>query len=403
MKPARAAIRWDLWLPGAGLLVAGMLVVLAATTARAQRDRHTVALEGRLLRLAHRLEERLRDEGPAAADAALAEELDANAALVEGLALLGPGGDVETEVGSGAAARALEVELFLGRSWRFGSRGRLPPGPPGRHGGRRILRLQPTAQALARPLSDLLLLPVVLAAALILVALSVLGGVLLIRQQQEVERRAARQRLEGLARAGAGLAHQLRNPLATIKGSCQLLLESAAAGNVKRLEAVLAQTERMERLVGHLLDYARPPQPEPQAVALRSVLEELTELDPRVAVEIADDLAARVDPEHLQQILANLVENALQAGPPTNAVEVRAAATARAVELTIADRGPGPEGEPEHLFEPYVTSRADGTGLGLPIARALAQANGGELELRPRPGGGMLALLTLPAAETRGA
>ncbi len=395
-------MRWDLWLPGAGLLVAGMLVVLAATTARAQRARHAVALEGRLLRLAHRLEETLRDEGPAAAAGALAEELAANAALVEGLALLGPAGDVETEVGSGSAAEPIEVELFLGRAWRF-SRGRQPGGPPGRHGGRRILRLQSTVQALERPLSERLLLPVVVAAALILVALSVLGGVLLSRQQQEVERRAARRRLEGLARAGAGLAHQLRNPLATIKGSCQLLLESAAAGSEKRLEAVLAQTERMERLVGHLLDYARPPQPEPQAVELRSAIEELMELDRRVAVEIDEDLVARVDPEHLQQILANLVENALQAGPPGSAVEIRAATTARAVELTVADRGPGPDGDPELLFEPYVTSRADGTGLGLPIARALAQANGGELELRPRPGGGMLALLTLPAAETRGA
>jgi len=239
MKPARAVMRWDLWLPGAGLLVAGMLVVLAVTTERAQRDRHAVALEGRLLRLAHRLEETLRDEGPEAAAAALAEELDANAALIEGLALLGPDDEVETEVGSPTAAQAIEVELFLGRGWRI-RRGWQRGATPGRRGGQRALRLQPTAAARARPLSERLLLPVVVGAALILVALSVLGGVLLIRQQQEVERRAARQRLEGLARAGAGLAHQLRNPLATIKGSCQLLLESAPAGSVKRLEAVLA-------------------------------------------------------------------------------------------------------------------------------------------------------------------
>lgn len=378
--------RPDVWLPVAGMVVASGLIVLGAAAARAAADRHALALEGRTLRLAQRVERELREGGPEAAEEVLGRRL-ASGDLAAGLALLDFAGNSLVEVGELPADGARDVELHLGRAWHLGS---LP--------GRRVLRIAVAPAALGRAASERLLLPVTVFSGLLLAALAALGGRLLARQQREQRNVATRRRLEGLARAGAGLAHQLRTPLATIKGSCQLLLEDEpAGGGRKRLEAAVSQAQRMETMLQQLLDYARPPDAEPAVVDLEAAARELVAFDAeRVRSRVAG-LEARVDPEHLREILSNLVDNALRASE--NGVEIDAQADGRFVELRVTDRGPGPGDDPESLFEPYVTRRADGTGLGLPIARALAEANGGRLDLVARPGGGTAANLRLPRAE----
>ncbi|HSM50903.1 MAG TPA: ATP-binding protein, partial [Thermoanaerobaculia bacterium] len=238
-------------------------------------------------------------------------------------------------------------------------------------------------------------LPVAAVAAAALVALALLAGRLLDRQARAIRLAAERERLEGLARAGAGLAHQLRNPLATIRGSAQLLLESCSGAEAARLGAIVSESDRLGRLVDELLDYARPPQPQPQRIDL-AVFRPERDLA-RVDWQVAGGLAAHADPEHLRLILDNLLDNALEADP--GEIEVRGRARRDGVEIAVLDRGPGPGPEPEQLFEPYVTGKASGTGLGLPLARSLAAANGGSLRLAPRAGGGTEALLRLPAAE----
>ncbi|MCP3956923.1 MAG: HAMP domain-containing histidine kinase [bacterium] len=397
---ARPTRRWDLWLTAAGLAVAVALITLAAAADRAFGERHALALEGRILGLAHRVENQLRETGPAGAEEILARALrEETSGLVVRLALEGSEGTQlevgETEPGTAVAVR--DVDLYLGRVWRMST----PGAGMGGHPGRRVLRITADPSALAQPTTERLLLPATALVGGVLIALSLLGGRLLTRRELAEAGAAQRRKLEGLARAGAGLAHQLRTPLATIKGSCQLLLEgtSGDAGE-RRLRVALEQSERMERLLGQLLDYARPPEPEPAAVDLAAVARELEVRDPRVAADLAAGLAARVDPEHLRQILDNLVANALAVSPDDSTVEIGAAARDRSLDLRIGDRGPGPGNDPESLFEPYVTRRADGTGLGLPIARALAEANDGTLILTPRAGGGTDAVLSLPRAET---
>jgi signal transduction histidine kinase len=238
-------------------------------------------------------------------------------------------------------------------------------------------------------------LPVAAVAAAALVALALLAGRLLDRQARAIRIAAERERLEGLARAGAGLAHQLRNPLATIRGSAQLLLESCSGAEAARLGAIVSESDRLGRLVDELLDYARPPQPQPQPIDLATFRPERDLA--RVDWQVAEGLAAHADPEHLRLILDNLLDNALEADP--GRIEVGARARRDGVEIAVLDRGPGPGPDPEQLFEPYVTGKASGTGLGLPLARSLAAANGGSLRLVPRAGGGTEALLWLPAAE----
>ncbi len=394
--------RPDVWLPVAGMVVASVLIVLGAAAARAARERHALALEGRVLRLAQQVERELRDGGPAAAEEVLGRRLAGEAGQAAGFALLDLAGNLLLQVGELPAEGAQDVELHLGRVWHQGQ--------GARHGGagygdtmpgRRILRIAIDPAALGQAPSERLLMPVTVFSGLLLAALSVLGGRLLVRQQREQQNAATQRRLEGLARAGAGLAHQLRTPLATIKGSCQLLLEGETDTRDRRLEAVVSQTERMETMLRQLLDYARPPDAEPAVVDLEAMARELVELDPRqVRPRIATGLAARVDPEHLRGILGNLVDNALRASEQT--VEVAAEARGRFVEIRVSDRGPGPGDDPESLFEPYVTRSADGTGLGLPIARSLAEANGGRLDLEARPGGGTSAVLQLPRQEPAG-
>jgi signal transduction histidine kinase len=433
------ALRWDLVLPLAALAVAAALVVLGAATLSARSERRALALEGRLVRAAHRVEVALREATPEESEAILARQVEDSGGLLRGLALSAPDGRVLAEVGSRGPTPAggadepagpgglaepgsLEVDLFLGPGWhgRAAEGGGRGPGSrtrgPGMGRGRRVLHLVPSAAALRPPWSERLLLPVVGIAATALVVLSLLGGRLLVRRQREIVLEAERHRLEGLARAGAGLAHQLRTPLATIKGTSQLLLEEdeeADHDRTDRIRRMVTQAERMERLLGDLLDYARPPGAEPRSVAVAGIAREVAALDRRVEVQVDPGLAVVADPEHLRQILANLVENALSAGaprphgpddpagPPPAPVEITARPgrpAGTAVEIAVADRGPGPGGDPERLFEPYVTSRPDGTGLGLPIARALARANGGEVTLAARPGGGTVATLRLPPA-----
>ena len=233
-----------------------------------------------------------------------------------------------------------------------------------------------------------------------LLGLATLGGRLLVRQRIAAEDEARRRRLEALGQAGAGLAHQLRNPLATVKGSCQLVREEVPEGWVRtRLDAAVAESARMERLLGRLLDFARPPEPQVEPVAVLELLTEAALRDPRLRVKAgAPGPTALVDPEHLHEVLANLVDNALAAAPAGEPVELDASSRGGEVTVVVADRGPGPGDDPESLFQPYLSRRADGTGLGLPIARSFAEANGGRLHLRARPGGGCEAVLTLPAA-----
>lgn len=389
--------RWDLWLTAAGVAAAILLVSLAAAADSAFEDRHALAIEGHLLGLAHELEVKLRQTGPSVArqtlEMALAEE--ETSGLVTGLWLEGSAG-IEVGVGASssgdAAFHTRPVELFLGRRWH--PSGEKPTG--GEHPGARHLLVVTDPAVAAQPSIERMLLPATTVTGVVMVALALLGGRLLMRREREERSRVERRRLEAMARAGAGLAHQLRTPLATIKGSCQLVLEGSAAPSGRRFDVVLEQIQHMDRLLGQLLDYARPPDPEPTAVVLRDAASEAAAIDPRVTVAVPADLIARVDPEHLMEILENLVENALEAAPQ-GAVEIGGKGQGpRRVMLTVGDRGPGPGDDPEVLFEPYVTHSADGTGLGLPIARALAEVNDGELELTRRPGGGTLAILTLP-------
>jgi signal transduction histidine kinase len=379
----------------AGLLaLAVVAVALVAAGALAERDE--AVRRGVLLELGHELEASLREQGPDAGAAALGSFVKEHLADVKGAEVVGPHG-VLFHAGE-VEASAVEMPLALGRDWRFAVGGPGFGGGAGRgHGMPLRARIQPAAAlGSAGTLATVVLAGSVVTAAA-LVAFAVFGVRGLAQRQALAVAQAEGERLEALALAGAGLAHRVRNPLAAIKGTAQLLAEQGDEGCARRAGRILEAGERIDALLSRLLDFARPPEAHAEEVNLGELAGRVASAVPgSVRVEAAPGIAAWADAEHVQSILEELLANA-RAFDPEGVLEVEARREGGRGVVEVRDRGPGLGIEAERAFLPYVTGRPAGTGLGLPIVRALARANRGDVTLAPRPGGGCVARLELPA------
>jgi K+-sensing histidine kinase KdpD len=228
--------------------------------------------------------------------------------------------------------------------------------------------------------------------------------------------RAAAVRAESEALRGtllSSVSHDLRTPLAAITGAATTLRDQAVDEATRRelVETVCEEAERMERLVVNLLDMTRlasgtvaarrewVPVDELVGAALARVEPRLARHRVRTDVSGATALAS-VDPVLVEQLLVNLLENAARHTPPGTEVLVRAATDAGGTEIEVADGGPGvPPGDEERVFERFHRggrATGQGAGLGLAIARAIAEVHGGSLRAAARPGGGASFLLRLP-------
>ncbi|CAH2599753.1 Histidine kinase [Rhodovastum atsumiense] len=222
------------------------------------------------------------------------------------------------------------------------------------------------------------------------------------RSEELAARVALSERLAALGRVAAGVAHEIRNPIAAMR----LKAENALAGDEARrraaLEAILAQIARLDRLIGELLAMTQRRTPAPEAVDLPGFLAACAADHPRVAAMAPAGTRAVLDPALTRRALDSLLANARQLSPAGATVRLHGEVSGRMTRITVADDGPGvPAALRATLFEPFVTGRADGTGLGLAIARELAEAQGGTLLLAD-PGGegrGATFLLELPAPE----
>ena len=207
------------------------------------------------------------------------------------------------------------------------------------------------------------------------------------------------------------LAHELKNPLANVKGLAVLAAREAQGRVVERLEVLQAEVGRMEEILQGFLAFSRPLSPVSQeAVELKGLCESIVSLHEGMAYTRGVPLAAvapaevqvTCDPRKVKQILINLVQNALDASPVGAEVELAVLpAGDGGARVEVRDRGPGIAPEVRaHLFELGATTKTQGTGLGLALARGLARQHGGELTLEDREGGGSTAVLVLPAKGT---
>lgn len=242
---------------------------------------------------------------------------------------------------------------------------------------------------------------------------------LVLENIRTVEKMKEQHRLAALGTMAAGLAHEIRNPLAGIKGAAQLLHSERDPALVRDfLDVIVGETDRLNRVVSQFLDYARPFELRTAPTALAPLVQSTVdlvrraELPPSLRIECSLDPElpqAEVDPDMIRQVLLNLVQNAVQMQPQGGRVAIstrsgrlrnRQGQALPAVELQVTDDGPGvaPQ-DMDKLFIPFFTTRSDGNGLGLALCRRLVEAHEGEIHVRSPPGQGATFLVRLPVQQ----
>jgi two-component system sensor histidine kinase PilS (NtrC family) len=233
-----------------------------------------------------------------------------------------------------------------------------------------------------------------------------------IRAMEETSRR--QERLSAVGRVAAGIAHEIRNPLAAMRGSIQVLRSELPADAPERelMDIVLSESDRLNRIITDFLTYARPRKFSLAECDLREPLRETFALL-RHSPELLDGhkleedlpeepLLALADAEGIRQVFWNLTRNALKAMPDggTLSAEMRRTAPG-SVRITFKDTGRGMSpAQVERLFEPFSSSTTGGTGLGLSIVYQIIRDHGGTINVRSREGHGTTITIELPAKQS---
>jgi len=224
--------------------------------------------------------------------------------------------------------------------------------------------------------------------------------------QQNVEQLKKSERLTAAGELSASLAHEIRNPLASISGAAGILSRGQASLQSQQecLEIMTKESQRLNKLLTNFLRFARPQLPRVQEIAAGDLLRSVALLAQHAATESgvslaseSDDALLRCDPEQIKQLLLNLLLNAIQASPEAGTVTVRGRLrTARdgGYRIEVSDEGEGISSEAtDRIFEPFFTTKPTGTGLGLAIASTIASQHNAVLTCtRNQPKGTLFAL-----------
>ncbi len=217
-------------------------------------------------------------------------------------------------------------------------------------------------------------------------------------------------RLSSIGEIAAGLAHEIRNPLAGVKGALEIITSRAATGSPESEFGTLAAREiaRLDDLISEFLTYARPHDPERRDVDMFDVLDRVVSLISAeaerhgVAIEVNRTHVPHVlvDSEQMAQVFFNIVLNAVQVTPPGGRVQITVTADSQTLTIDVLDQGPGIK--PEHLakvFEPFFSTKKAGTGLGLSVSQRIVQSHHGRIDIiQPDRGTLVRVLLPLDAA-----
>jgi len=226
-------------------------------------------------------------------------------------------------------------------------------------------------------------------------------------REMEMRMRQA-DRLATVGRMAANIAHEIRNPLASLTGAIEVLTSPLTADDAReRLSQIVArESERLNHIIKNFLEYARPAPLSIAAFDVAVAAEEVLLLlehraspgSLKVIREFAPSIPWPVDAQQFRQILWNLCLNAVEAMPDGGELRVAAAVRAGTLEVAVSDTGDGiGAGDLAHVFEPFFSTKPEGTGLGLALVHRIVQEHGGEIDVRSAPGLGTTFTLTLPA------
>ena len=213
---------------------------------------------------------------------------------------------------------------------------------------------------------------------------------------------AQHRHLAALGQMSAVMAHEIKNPLAALKGHAQLLARQVAEAERPRAERVVGEAERLETLVYSLLDFARTAALDRRDADPRRILQDAAEQTVPERVRVVTDRGPErwsLDATRMRQVLVNLLDNALKASPADAKVEAEVRRDADDLVFVVRDRGPGiPPEQLDQVFEPFFTTRTKGSGLGLAIVRRITRLHGGTVSVVNRPGGGAEFTVAIPDA-----
>jgi len=238
------------------------------------------------------------------------------------------------------------------------------------------------------------------------------GKVLLMRDLSRIKDLQARlreqEKLAAIGHLASGVAHEIRNPLSSIKGYAVYFRSRFPEGSAEERSAgtMIREVDRLNHVVTELLEYSRPIHIQPRPTELGDLIrrslglieQDLSGNGVETRLDLGpEDLEAHLDPDRFRQVLLNLFLNAVQAMPQGGDLEVAVNADRdRELRIEVRDTGPGiPEDNLDSVFNPYFTSKGSGTGLGLAIARKIVEAHDGAIRAENRPEGGAVFIISL--------
>jgi two-component system sensor histidine kinase HydH len=234
-----------------------------------------------------------------------------------------------------------------------------------------------------------------------------------LKLQQNIEHLKKTERLTAAGQLSASLAHEIRNPLASISGAAGILARGQASSDVRAecLEILTRESQRLNKLLTNFLDFARPRLPRLQKAEPIEIIQSVATLAQHVAnrkgilLEVeahGNTQEIDCDPEQIKQLLLNLVLNSIDATPGEGTIRISARFDDDILCVDVCDRGQGIAPlDKEQVFDPFFTTKKDGTGLGLAIASNIAAQHGGVLSCMPNDERGTIFRLEIPSVQRR--
>jgi two-component system sensor histidine kinase HydH len=216
-----------------------------------------------------------------------------------------------------------------------------------------------------------------------------------------------------VGRLAAGVAHEIRNPLSSIKGFATYFKQRYpdAPQEQETANIMIGEIDRLNRVVGQLLEFAKPVAVSPKPTSLGDLIDKSVKIIEQQAkerqitlktVNLAKMDTAVIDPDRISQVLLNLYLNAIESMEPGGelGIELSTDDGESLIQIKVSDTGSGiPEAHVSRIFDPYFTTKSTGTGLGLAIAHNIVEAMGGQINISSQPGKGTTFLIVIPTSE----